>query len=125
MTSAMLRRLLWCLLLRIFTLRSSTAQDTNKDTSQSEYSGGGRQVLVKEVVLDSAVVDIAYLGANHEAVMLTTKSKRLYYSADAGENWSEITDKIDTGDVKIDRFIINPNDKKIAVLQVTRTSGAD
>jgi len=44
-------------------------------------------VLVKEVVLDTAVVDIVYLGKNHTSVLVTTKSRKLYFSADSGRSW--------------------------------------
>merc|ERR1719276_382234 len=84
-----------------------------------------RQVLVKEVVLDSAVVDIVYLGKNHECVLITTKSQRLYRSEDSGQSWNEITDSVDSGGVQVDRVIVNPTDKTIAVLQTTRMSTAD
>ncbi|CAK0889550.1 unnamed protein product, partial [Prorocentrum cordatum] len=79
-----------------------------------------RQVLVKEVVLDSAVVDIVYLGKAHECVLVTTKSKKLYFSADQGQSWNEITDKVDPSpswSVEAERIIVNPADKSVAVLQ--------
>lgn len=79
-----------------------------------------RQVLVKEVVLDSAVVDIVYLGKGHESVLVTTKSKKLYFSADSGQSWNEITDKVDPSpswSVEAERVIVNPADKTVAVLQ--------
>lgn len=98
-------RLLWLLLLRW--LHQSVGEDK-------------REVMVKEVVLDSAVVDIIYLGKNHECILVTTKSSRLYLSEDSGQNWLEITGKVDTGDISVDRVIVNPSDKNVAVLQTQR-----
>lgn len=80
-----------------------------------------REVMVKEVVLDSAVVDIVYLGKSHECILVTTKSKRLYFSSDSGQNWVEITGKIDTGTIQVERIIVNPTDKATAVLQTQRS----
>mmetsp|Transcript_113889 Transcript_113889/g.317116 ORF Transcript_113889/g.317116 Transcript_113889/m.317116 type:complete len:956 (-) Transcript_113889:154-3021(-) len=86
-----------------------------------------KQVVVKEVVLDSAVVDIVYLGKNHECVLVTTKSKRLYYSQDSGQSWNEITSKIETSgsaQIQVERIIVSPTDKAVAVLQTNRRSRA-
>ncbi|CAJ1329253.1 unnamed protein product [Effrenium voratum] len=81
------------------------------------------QVLVKELVLDSAVVDISYLGHSHECLLLTTKKQRLYSSCDAGQSWKEITDKVDStpgAQLRAERVIVNPADKAVAVLQAQR-----
>jgi hypothetical protein len=99
------RPLLWLLLLRW--LHESVCDDK-------------REVMVKEVVLDSAVVDIVYLGTKHECILVTTKSKRLYFSEDSGQNWNEITQKVDSGDVQVERITVNPSDKTVAVLQTQR-----
>merc|ERR1719456_1625396 len=82
--------------------------------------GPKREVLVKEVVLDSAVVDIVYLGMDHRSVLLTTKSKRLYNSFDGGQNWQEATDKVATGEVQVEQILVSPVDKEVSVLKVTR-----
>jgi hypothetical protein len=99
------RPLLWFLILRWL-------HETHADEK--------REVMVKEVVLDSAVVDILYLGKNHECILVTTKSKRLYFSEDSGQNWIETTGKVDSGDVQVERIIVNPSDKTVAVLQTQR-----
>jgi hypothetical protein len=101
------RPLLWLLLLRW--LHDSLADDNTK-----------REVMVKEVVLDSAVVDILYLGKNHECILVTTKSKRLYFSEDSGQSWVETTSRVDSGDIQVERIIVNPSDKTVAVLQTQR-----
>jgi hypothetical protein len=98
--------LVWLILLRW--LHTSVCDDPKKE------------VMVKEVVLDSAVVDIVYLGKNHECILVTTKSKRLYFSEDSGQNWLEVTGKVDTGDIQVERVIVNPSDKTVAVLQTQR-----
>jgi len=82
-----------------------------------------REVLVKEVVLDSAVVDIVYLGKTHESVLVTTKMKRLYFSTDSGKSWTETTasvDKNDRAEIQVERVIVNPTDKSVAVMQTQR-----
>ncbi|OLP86462.1 hypothetical protein AK812_SmicGene32428 [Symbiodinium microadriaticum] len=82
-----------------------------------------KEVLVKEAVLDSAIVDIVYLGKNHECLLLTTKQQRLYFSSDSGQSWSEITGKVDStpsAHLRAERIIVNPADKTVAVLQVQR-----
>jgi len=107
-----LRRLPWLLLLRCL-LEVASQSDSN----------GKREVQVKEVVLDSAVVDIVYLGKNHANVMVTTKSKRLYFSEDSGQSWTETTGKVDkssSAQIQVERVIVNPTDKTVAVLQTQR-----
>lgn len=97
---------------------------------QSDGSSGGqpkKEVLVKEVVLDSAVVDIVYLGKNHECVLVTTKSKRLYFSENEGRDWNEITNKVSPSSdlqLEVERVMVNPTDKTVAVLQ-TKAKRAD
>eukprot|EP00928_Gymnodinium_smaydae_P098503 TRINITY_DN9174_c0_g1_i1.p1 TRINITY_DN9174_c0_g1~~TRINITY_DN9174_c0_g1_i1.p1 ORF type:complete len:895 (-),score=247.61 TRINITY_DN9174_c0_g1_i1:79-2763(-) len=85
---------------------------------------GSREVLVKEVVFDSAVSDIVYLGNKHECILVTTKSRKLFYSQDSGQNWEDITNKIDpTGDkveLKAEKIMLNENDKTVAILQAKR-----
>ncbi|CAK9014215.1 unnamed protein product [Durusdinium trenchii] len=82
-----------------------------------------KEVLVKELVLDSAVVDIVYLGQKHECLLLTTKKQRLYSSCDSGQSWHEITDKVDTtpsSHIRVEKIIVNSADKTVAVLQTQR-----
>jgi len=82
-----------------------------------------KEVLVKELVLDSAVVDIVYLGKRHECLLLTTKKQRLYSSCDSGQSWHEITDQVDStpsAHLRAEKIIVNAADKTVAVLQVQR-----
>jgi len=82
-----------------------------------------REVLVKEVVFDSAVVDIVYLGKDHECILVTTKTKRLYFSTDAGQRWEEVTSKVEPSanvELQVDRIVVNNNDKTVVVLQTKR-----
>eukprot|EP00929_Paragymnodinium_shiwhaense_P092812 TRINITY_DN5280_c0_g2_i1.p1 TRINITY_DN5280_c0_g2~~TRINITY_DN5280_c0_g2_i1.p1 ORF type:complete len:956 (-),score=196.30 TRINITY_DN5280_c0_g2_i1:31-2898(-) len=91
-------------------------------------SSAARQVLVKEIVLDSAVVDIVYLGSKHECILVTTKTKRLYFSDDGGQKWEEVTSKIEPAaniELVVERIIVNNNDKSVAVLQTKRRARAE
>jgi hypothetical protein len=54
----------------------------------------GKKVSVKEVVLDSAVVDIKWLGPDHMTVLLQTNKGRLYRSENGGDTWNDITDNL-------------------------------
>lgn len=54
----------------------------------------GKKVSVKEVVFDSAVVDIQWLGADHRTVLLQTSKGRLYRSINGGDSWNDITDNL-------------------------------
>jgi len=106
------KHLLWFLLLRCGVLFHTVVADESK-----------KEVLVKEVVLDSAVVDIVYLGKNHECVLVTTKNKRLYFSGDSGRTWAETTEQVDknsNAQIQVERVIVNPTDKSVAVLQTQR-----
>lgn len=89
----------------------------------NDTPGDKKEVLVKELVLDSAVVDIVYLGKRHECLLLTTKKQRLYSSCDSGQSWHEITNQVDptpSAHIRAEKIIVNAADKSVAVLQVQR-----
>jgi hypothetical protein len=78
---------------------------------------------VKEVVYDSVVADIVYVGKSHECILVTTKNRRLYFSQNAGQDWEEITGKIEPQanvDLEVDHVIVNNNDKTVVILQTKR-----
>lgn len=52
----------------------------------------GKKVSVKEVVFDSAVSDIQWLGEDQKTVITQTAKGRLYRSTNSGETWNDITD---------------------------------
>eukprot|EP00434_Breviolum_minutum_P045795 symbB.v1.2.041137.t1/scaffold7858.1/size8980/1 len=52
----------------------------------------GKKVSVKEVVFDSAVSDIQWLGEDQKTVITQTTKGRLYRSTNGGETWNDITD---------------------------------
>lgn len=56
-----------------------------------------KKVSVKEVVFDSAVSDIQWLGADQKTVLVQTSKGRLYRSRNGGDKWNDITD-----DLKVD-----------------------
>lgn len=107
-----IEHLLWFLLLGLL-----------HEAVSSSVSDLKKEVLIKEVVLDSAVADILYLGKNHECLLLTTKNQRLYFSDDSGQSWNEVTNKVEGTprvQIRADRIIVNPSDKTVAVLQAER-----
>jgi photosystem II stability/assembly factor-like uncharacterized protein len=52
------------------------------------------QVSVKEVVFDSSVADILWMGQDNKILLLRTAAGRIYRSVDSGEVWNDITDTI-------------------------------
>eukprot|EP00933_Yihiella_yeosuensis_P031871 TRINITY_DN2547_c2_g1_i1.p1 TRINITY_DN2547_c2_g1~~TRINITY_DN2547_c2_g1_i1.p1 ORF type:complete len:875 (-),score=186.23 TRINITY_DN2547_c2_g1_i1:492-3116(-) len=58
----------------------------------------GKKVSVKEVVFDSAVTDIQWLGYDQKTVLVQTSKGRLYRSTNGGDKWNDITDffKVDS-----------------------------
>lgn len=52
----------------------------------------GKKVSVKEVVFDSAVSDMQWLGEDQKTVITQTAKGRLYRSTNGGETWNDITD---------------------------------
>lgn len=54
----------------------------------------GKKVAVKEVVFDSAVSDMQWLGEDHRTVLVQTLKGRLYRSTNGGEQWNDITDNL-------------------------------
>eukprot|EP00930_Biecheleria_cincta_P083655 TRINITY_DN73187_c0_g1_i1.p1 TRINITY_DN73187_c0_g1~~TRINITY_DN73187_c0_g1_i1.p1 ORF type:complete len:877 (-),score=163.36 TRINITY_DN73187_c0_g1_i1:28-2658(-) len=52
----------------------------------------GKKVSVKEVVFDSAVLDIQWMGDDQKTVITLTAKGRLYRSTNGGETWNDITD---------------------------------
>ncbi|KAF4668158.1 Sorl1p [Perkinsus chesapeaki] len=53
-----------------------------------------KKVSVKEVVFDSAIADIVWLGTDSKVVMVRTSRGRLYRSINGGDIWDEITDTL-------------------------------
>lgn len=53
-----------------------------------------KKVAVKEVVFDSSVSDIQWLGADLKTVLVLTAKGRLYRSTTGGEKWGEVTDQL-------------------------------
>jgi len=53
-----------------------------------------KKVSVKEVVLDSAVMDITWAGHDDKAVLILSQKGRMYRSADGGLQWADITDQV-------------------------------
>jgi len=51
-----------------------------------------KKVSVKEVVFDSVVSDIQWLGEDQKTVLTLTSKGRLYRSTNGGETWNDITD---------------------------------
>jgi len=57
-----------------------------------DVTWAGKRVAVKEVVFDSAVSDIRWLGQDQKTVLTMTAKGRLYRSTDGGQKWNDITD---------------------------------
>ncbi|KAF4691011.1 Sorl1p [Perkinsus olseni] len=53
-----------------------------------------KKVSVKEVVFDSAVADIIWLGSDSKIVIVRTSRGRVYRSINGGDVWDEITDAL-------------------------------
>jgi len=53
-----------------------------------------KKVAVEEVVLDSPVVDIQWLGPDRKTVLLQTSRGRLYRSTNRGNAWTDITENL-------------------------------
>mmetsp|Transcript_5993 Transcript_5993/g.13214 ORF Transcript_5993/g.13214 Transcript_5993/m.13214 type:complete len:851 (-) Transcript_5993:201-2753(-) len=62
-----------------------------------------KKVSVKEVVFDSAVADIKWLGPEAKIVLLQTQKGRLYRSSNGGDTWTDVTD-----DLKVDLPGVTP-----------------
>lgn len=60
------------------------------------HADTGKKVAVKEVVFDSAVADIQWLGPDQKTVLVQTSKGRLYRSTNGGEKWNDITDQLKT-----------------------------
>jgi hypothetical protein len=93
------------------------------------HAVAGKKVSVKEVVLDSAVVDMKWLGQDHMTVMLQTTKGRLYRSTNGGDAWNDITDNLNkvanidgTGspDMVVDQMIQSPADKNVIMVASTK-----
>lgn len=80
-------------------------------------------VSVTEVVFDSSIEDIQWLGSNYRTVICRSSGGRLYRSLDSGRNWSEITDLLkivaeaDTREeIFVRNIIVNPTDKDVVIV---------
>ncbi|CAK0809203.1 unnamed protein product [Prorocentrum cordatum] len=62
----------------------------------TSHADTGKKVAVKEVVFDSAVADIQWLGSDQKIVLVQTAKGRLYRSVNSGEKWNDITDQLRT-----------------------------
>lgn len=62
----------------------------------ASHADTGKKVAVKEVVFDSAVADIQWLGSDQKIVLVQTAKGRLYRSVNSGEKWNDITDQLRT-----------------------------
>lgn len=91
----------------------------------------GKKVAVSEVVVDSAIVDIQWLGEDRKTVLLQTTKGRLYRSTNGGDVWTDITDNMKAdvpggGDankpITIDTMIKNPADTNIVMVAGTERS---
>merc|ERR1719359_1116748 len=92
-------------------------------------TAAGKKVAVNEVVVDSAIVDIQWLGQDHQTVLLQTSKGRLYRSTNGGEGWTDITDslKVDVpggGDanmpVVVDQINVSPADPNTVMVAGTK-----
>lgn len=82
-----------------------------------------KKVSVTEVVFDSSIEDIQWLGSNYRTVICRSSGGRLYRSLDSGRNWSEITDLLkivaeaDTREeIFVRNIIVNPTDKDVVIV---------
>lgn len=56
-----------------------------------------KKVSVQEIVLDSSVLDVQWLGEDFKTVLLQTDKGRVYRSGNRGESWSDTTDQLKLG----------------------------
>jgi len=84
----------------------------------------GKKVSVKEVVVDSAIVDIKWLGTDHMTVLLQTSKGRLYRSTNGGDAWNDITESMtaDSSSVPIvvDSMTLSPADPNTVMVAGTK-----
>jgi len=92
-------------------------------------SDAGKKVSVKEVVFDSAVSDIQWLGANQKTVLVQTSKGRLYRSKSGGDEWKDITDELKVDipggtatPITVDHLIKSPTDPNIVLVAGTARS---
>jgi hypothetical protein len=90
-------------------------------------AANGKKVSVKEVVVDSAVVDIKWLGTDARTVMLQTNKGRLYRSTNSGDAWNDITDNLKsdvpgatTGPITVDSMSVHPADPNVIMVAGTK-----
>ncbi|CAE8675502.1 unnamed protein product, partial [Polarella glacialis] len=76
----------------------------------------GKKVSVKEVVFDSAVQDIQWLGTDQKTVLVQTSKGRLYRSTNGGDKWNDITDffKVDVPGGQPQPFVVESMTKSPA-----------
>lgn len=91
----------------------------------------GKKVAVSEVSLDSAVVDIKWLGTDSQTVLLQTMKGRLYRSTNGGEAWTDITDNMKADvpgggeanqPITIDALTVSPADPNTVMVAGTKRS---
>jgi len=87
----------------------------------------GKKVSVKEVTVDSAVVDIKWLGADHLTVLLQTTKGRLYRSTNGGDTWNDITEALKdvtqssmTPPIVVDQITTSPADPNTVMVAGTK-----
>lgn len=93
-------------------------------------SADGKKVSVKEVVFDSSIADIQWLGENHLTVLLQTTKGRLYRSTNGGDNWNDITDSMrvempgiaesNQPSITVDSMSISPAEKNTVMVSGTK-----
>jgi hypothetical protein len=83
----------------------------------------GKKVSVKEVVFDSAVADIQWLGSDQQTVLVQTNKGRLYRSTNGGEKWNDITDNLKEKSLESGAFVVDKVVKSQADLDVVMVAG--
>jgi len=89
-----------------------------------------KKVSVKEVVFDSAVADIQWMGDNHLTVLCQTLNGRLYRSTSGGDSWDDISDqlKVDwpasaaSNAVIVDSMIVSKADSSTVMIVGTKSN---
>lgn len=80
-----------------------------------------KKVSVSEVVFDSPVEDVQWMGSDMRTVLVRTLQGRLYRSTDAGRVWSEITSQLkrknekSSSQTKVEFLLVSPVDKSVVL----------
>mmetsp|Transcript_17253 Transcript_17253/g.60261 ORF Transcript_17253/g.60261 Transcript_17253/m.60261 type:complete len:875 (-) Transcript_17253:107-2731(-) len=83
----------------------------------------GKKVSVKEVVFDSAVSDIQWLGTDQKTVLVQTTKGRLYRSVNGGDAWKDISDQLkgrDGTQVVVDHLVKSPAETSTMMVAGTK-----